>query len=182
MAIENFIRNFPSGDDIPENILKLYRYQENVKPVYSSDFYLYDEYWNMELVPPFDSKVIMSSFVFFGRGGDGSIYSFWCYDGQPLNIAPIVYISSEWDGNTILANSFNEFLALLSLGIDELGYSVTHNPTWHNFTSNQLEVLDFQRWLKNEIGIVVPTERLRILQKAKRMHPDFDRWLEENSS
>lgn len=180
MNINDFIKNFPSEKDIPEKLIKLFNYQESINSDYSGHFYLYDKYWELPTFPPFDNKKLMSHFVFFGRDADGSIYSFWSHNNQPLSESPIVFISSEWVGNSALANSFDEFLVLLSLGIDELGYSVS-SPDWFNNISNDPPTIAFRKWLRDELNINLSLNPLEIFESTKRNNPDFEMWLDENS-
>lgn len=181
-----FRNNFPLNSVIPESLMRLFHYQETnfrgPKQIeYSGLFSLSDEFGEYDTLLYISPKII-SYFAPFGGDADGSVYAFWMYDDFPLDKAPIVFIGKNWAGNTILANSFEEFLALLSLGIEELGYVIHFPPDWPKKPArNAAETANFREWLASELGILVPTDPAKIVIDAKESHPDFDRWIEEKT-
>ncbi len=172
-----FIKNFPANVQIPESLIKLFRFQEAENKNYSGHFFLYDRFWQQA---PLFSPDVQSQLIFFGFDADGSIYSFWRYKDFPLEIAPIVFLASEWAGNIIIANSVEEFLGLLGLGIDELGYAVSQQG-WETRISNGSETINFRMWLKNELDISIPQEPTKVVEKAINNHPDFNIWLQRKT-
>ncbi len=172
-----FVKNFPPGMEIPPALIKLFRYQALGKYKYSGHFYLYDRFWQNEgILEP----QVRSDFVQFGFDADGSVYALWRYQPFDLDKAPVVFLGSEWAGNKILANSINEFLALLSLGIPELGYAV-EQAGWEKQVSERPEVIDFRVWLGRELDIQIPENPLAIVERARASHPDLNDWLQEKT-
>jgi len=183
MEVENFKKNFPAGVEVPRSLIALLEYQEEraVKiktDAYSGGFCLYDKFWAL---PPSVPPEIDPFFIHFGKDADGSVYSFWMYKDFPIEKAPIVFTGWSWIGNTILANSSDEFLSLLSLGIEELGYAVNFPPDWATQISYDPETELFRNWLQENLGISMPSDPLKIVSDAKNSHPDFGKWIEEKT-
>jgi len=172
-----FVKNFPPGMEIPPALVKLFRYQASGKYKYSGHFYLYDRFWQKEWIL---EQQVRSDFVQFGFDADGSVYALWIYYPFALDSAPVVFLGSEWAGNKILANSIREFLALLSLGIPELGYAVEHQG-WEKEASERPETIDFRKWLARELDIQMPKDPLAIVETARARHPDLNRWLQDRT-
>jgi len=55
-------------------------------------------------------------FVIFAADRRLSLYGYWRHDHQALDAAPIVYLDSEATGNTVLTDTLDAFLGLLTLG------------------------------------------------------------------
>jgi len=181
MEVVDFKKNFPTGIEVPQSLIALLEYQETraIKTKarkYSGHFYLYDKFWTL---PPIVPPEIDSYFFHFGFDADGSVYSFWMYKCFPIEKTPIVFTGWSWIGNTLLANSLDEFLSLLSLGIEELGYAVNFPPDWVTQISYDPETLLFRNWLHENLGVSMPSDPLKIVKGAKNSHPDFDKWFEE---
>lgn len=110
----------------------------------------------------------------FGIDGIHSIYALWLHAGSDLNSAPIVYLSGEGEGTTILAGNWEDFLAILA-----------SNREWEPFDQdflepseeNEDENADFRAWLKETHGILPAKNPLALMKKAKAAHPDFQAWL-----
>src|SRR5262245_26440492 len=116
MRIEDLRKNFPADVALPAALVRLLEYQNSVHHFYSGSFEL-DHQGAMSVLYWFDKDVqTASQFAIFGHGGDGSLYGYWLYNGRTIENAPIVFLGSEGVGNTLLANTFEEFLALLALG------------------------------------------------------------------
>jgi hypothetical protein len=76
-----------------------------------------------------------------------------------------------------LANTFEEFLALLSLGYEELGFAVS-KPEYKVGTRIDEALLDFRAWLDREFKIQVPDTHDMIIRTARNAHPDLETWIE----
>lgn len=123
MKAADFHGNFPPGSAVPPLLTKLLAYQNRVNAWYSGHFRLTDG-GQKDAVASFDGdKVAASQFILFGRELDGSSYGFWLYEGRTLGNAPIVFLGSEGTDWKVLANSLEEFLALLAVGEDEIGFA-----------------------------------------------------------
>lgn len=173
MKQSQFRRNFPPSYEIPEAIWKLFQYQINASG-YSGYFCLDDTLWSIEF-----PDALRPYFVLFGSDADGSFYAFWLYSDFSLKNAPIVFLSFDGTKNIILANSFLDFLALLGLGIEELGYTVQQSNWWKTSPKSNDANTEFRQWLKYEFDIVPPEDPWMILQDARNNHPDLNQWLKE---
>jgi hypothetical protein len=169
----SFIRNFPPTKRIPESLLKLFQYQELTKEEFSGSFYLDDTLWEA----PF-TDVLRPYFVLFGSDVSGSMYAFWLYSDFQLESAPVVYLEFEAVRNTVLANSLNQFLSLLSLGIAKLGYYI-QDIDWKDHVISNTANLKFREWIKTEINVEFPLKPKEIINDAKKNHPDLNSWIEE---
>jgi len=124
---------------------------------------------------------VFSKLIPFASEKDGSEYSFWMYKKFPIKKCPIVFTGATWWGNTILANSLYEFLSLLSLGVDRLGYAVHYPPDWLDHISDDIETRKFRDWLYSNFKIDVPSNPLEIVENAQKSNPDFGKWIEKVS-
>ncbi|MBL8022185.1 MAG: ankyrin repeat domain-containing protein [Leptospirales bacterium] len=112
----------------------------------------------------------------FGIDGIHSIYALWLHESADLNSAPIVYLSGEGEGTTVLAGNWEDFLAILA-----------SNREWEPFDQdflesseeNEDENADFCAWLKETHGILPTKNPLSLMKKAKAANPDFQAWLGE---
>ncbi len=172
----SFIKNFPSNKEVPNALLKLFRYQESVKDNYSGSFYLDDTLWDA----PFADE-LRPYFVLFGSDVSGSMYAFWLYHDFPLESAPVVYLEFEGERNAILTNSLNEFLSILGLGVDELGYYID-DPEWRNHIIPDSTNLRFREWLKTELNIEVLSDPKQMIENARENHPNLNTWINQKAS
>ena len=170
---DEFSQNFPPDAHIPLPLLKLLEYQNQVNDWYSGHFEL-TAYGRDDTIAWFDGdQEAAYQFVPFGTGPDGSSYCFWLNDGRDLEHAPVVFLGSEGVNNTVLANGVEEFLALLGVGYDELGFA-----NWSEGPEEEAENLRrFRAWLEKECGIRPPERGLEIISRAKAEHPDLDEWI-----
>jgi hypothetical protein len=178
MHIEDLRKNFPATVDVPSALLRLLEYQQYVNHFYSGLFELYDQ-GAMSVLYWFDKdEEAASQFAIFGHGGDGSMYGYWLYQGRAIENAPIVFLGSEGLGNTLLANTVEEFLALLALGDDELGFAIS-KPDYDIGRTIDEKLFQFRHWLMKEFQIQVPPDSNSIVRAAKSAHRDLDQWITE---
>ncbi len=110
----------------------------------------------------------------FGVDGIHSLYGLWLYDGIAAEKAPVIYLGGEGEGTTLLATDMRDLLALLAA-----------NREWEPFDkkfmdaeeSNDEENAAFRNWLKEKFAITPAKNPLAILQKARKEHPDLNKWL-----
>jgi hypothetical protein len=110
----------------------------------------------------------------FGVDGIHSLYGIWLYDGRTSENAPIIYLGGEGEGTTVLASTWEEFLSILAA-----------NQEWEPFDKKFFDATDnneeqntaFRAWLKEAHGIGPAKDPMAIMRKAKKEHPDFDKWL-----
>ena len=176
MQLEDLRRNFPPDVDVPLPLQRLLAYQNRVHDFYSGSFELYDQ-GAMAVLYWFDQdKLAANQFAIFGHQKDGSLYGYWLYNDRLSEHAPIVFLGSEGEGNVVLANTFEEFLALLALGEDELGFAVT-KPEYDTGRTIDQQLFEFGEWLVKEFRIEAPSDSNLIVQAAKSAHPDLDQWI-----
>lgn len=175
---DDFKNNFPTGLEPPRQLLKLLSYQNSITGYYSDYFYLHG---NGKLFADryFGDKTIADQFVVFGHDSDGCLYAFWRHKQQSLDNTPVVFLDSDGDSSVVLSDTIDGFLALLSLGVEELGHALT-TSTWANKFSNDQNVIQFRKWLHDELGIEVPRKPEQILNEAKQNQPDLIEWIQEN--
>ena len=113
-----------------------------------------------------------------GCGPDGSLYALWLYPGRTLDSAPIVFLGSEGTDNGLLAESLHDFMALLAIGADELGFDVSWRSV-KQADSPAPRLSDFRIWLHRSFGIAAPEEPSALIASARAKHPDFEMWLNE---
>ena len=177
---DHFLKNFLPSSIIPVELIRLLEYQNSVSgDDYSGHFYLYDRFWE-DTRSYFDDYELQRHFAFFGLDADGSIYAFWKHDEFELPRAPVVFLASDGGFSIVLANSFREFLALLALGVDELGYAVAMKLDWNSKLSADERNIKFRHWLQNELGISVPSNPSMIVAEAQETHPDLEDWIESH--
>jgi hypothetical protein len=171
MTPDNSRQNPP----IPEPLIKLHEYQHRVADWYSGHFESISPDPN-ETIAWFDGDAeTASQFIAIGKGGDGSLYAIWIYDGKSVEEAPFVFLGSECVGNTVLADGITDFLSLLAIGYDELGFA-----DWSVGVEEVSPILkEFRDWLKKEFGIAIPARGLEIIEAAKSRHPNLEEWVEK---
>lgn len=108
----------------------------------------------------------------FGSGPDGSILALWLYADSDAKRAPIVHLGSEGDHLMVIADSFREFLGLLAIGYDELGFDDLKRPPENPQTAKRL-----REWLSTALGIKSPETGIEIVKKAQSRHPNFEQWV-----
>jgi hypothetical protein len=174
MNLKELSKDFPAPGPIPEMLLKLAQYDDANDGLLSCDFEL-TATGNDDLLAGFrGNPEVTKHFWIFGLDGMHSLYGFWFYEGHTIADAPIVYLNGEGFGNTVLANTTEEFIALLTVGqeavglIDSWGHS---KPPCHG-------IENFRAWAKTELGIEPPKDPLEIVERAKRSHPDLDEWID----
>lgn len=176
MHVATFQRNFPPEVPVPDRLAELLIFQNRSREWYSGHFAL--EPWTFGDLTLFDGDDdAAEQFIVIGNGPDRSMYAFWLYPGRPAGTPPIVFISSEGPGSGLLAGNLDDFLALLAVGAEELGFSVAGGRL-----SEPLEpaprLQEFRTWLRERFGIVQPSKPLALVAAARRRHPDFSAWME----
>lgn len=108
----------------------------------------------------------------FGAGPDGSTLALWLYDGKDVSTAPVIHLGSEGDALVVLADNFREFMELLAIGYDELGFDDLEAPPRLPESAERL-----RSWLANEYGIHPPKTGADLVRRAQSRHPDFAQWV-----
>ena len=119
-------------------------------------------YWGLNK----EGNSMLWSFAMEGAGGEVCL---WTYEGQDLDVAPVVHLDSEGEVS-MLAGNLGEFLMLTTFGFDP-------------FTDP--EELDEQcheegRAFLVARGVEVPESVSVAIERAIAAHPDFEEWIDEH--
>ena len=106
----------------------------------------------------------------FGAGPDGSLYCFW---DNGMGNYPIVHMGSEGNELKILASNFVDFLRLLAIGYDEIGFDDLSKPPVEDCSN-----VTFQNWVTEEFGVSIPSVGSVITEPAQSANPDFEKWVD----
>lgn len=114
-----------------------------------------------------------ADFAVFGHEPDGSLYAFWCLEGRTPANAPIVFLDADRAVSGVLASTLEDFLALLTLDVPELGrfYDDVDWPHKHNANNAA-----YKKWLLECFGIeaLPPKQAPRLVKKAATGYPSPD--------
>ncbi len=156
---------FPSTISFPEDLARLCDWTEaNGYPI-SGDFELRADdgeaiYWW------FRSHAVDDRLAQFGAGPDGSLYCIWRQDDGRQ---PIVHLGSEGDGLMVLARDMREFIILLAIGYEEIGFDDLESPPQDADGINR----EFQKWVEETFGVGIPAAGNELVERAGREQDDF---------
>lgn len=150
-----------------------------------------------------DNESKVEQFQVIGRHGTDSLICFWREDKRvDLALAPVVWLSSEGFPNSVLADSFSEFLSILPYGIGFI-YDVLSNYYFYKedpdlqpspeekFTSEEISSYLAENekryqghaalvdWLLHEAKVEIAKDPLSVIKGAIASHPDLASWLRE---
>jgi hypothetical protein len=111
----------------------------------------------------------------FGWRGDGDLCAFWFLQDCPPEQTPIVLLWMEEDREfSILANTYNEFLALVSSGYK-------HFDDESSLLPDSPELSKFRKWVLMQGVESIPDFNgvNTILEKAQAQYLHFEQYLEE---
>jgi len=161
--------HFPEQIIFPEELGKLCDWlDENGYPINGSFELRADEYEYIESWFGFDRFV--NNFGIFGADPDGSLFAIW---KQSSGEEVIVYLNSEGCGNKILASSPLDFIKILSIGYDEIGFDDLSEPP----SDEDLINPKFQEWAKSTFKISIPKTGSEI--NPKWDDNSFNLWIDE---
>jgi len=106
----------------------------------------------------------------FGAGPDGSLYCVW---RDPNGKSPIVHMGSEGQNNFVLASNAIDFLRLLAIGYDEIGFDDLSNPPSTDDANPA-----FQDWVSSTFTVSIPRIGIEITEPAQASHSDFQKWID----
>jgi hypothetical protein len=106
----------------------------------------------------------------FGQNGDGSLYCLWKQDDGRL---PVVHLGSEGQNNVVLASNALEFLRLLAIGYNEIGFEDLSAPPEGNGVNPA-----FQNWLITTFNTPIPKTGNEIVLPAQTSYENFQAWIE----
>lgn len=175
MDLATLRRNFPPGVDVPDPLHELLKFQNRSREWYAGYFELTEWEYGHDAWFGGDTEAARQ-FVVFGSGPDGSLYALWLYPGRNIADAPVVFLGSEGTDCGLLAGDLDEFLGLLAVGADELGFAVSWGGALQpEAPAPRLE--EFRVWLRDSFGIVTPSDPLAVVAAARSRHSDFGAWL-----
>lgn len=175
MIVEEVKRIFSPSDTAPELLIKLAQRADETGGYLSCDFEL-TATGNDDALAGFNNdQEAASQFLIFGNDGMHSLYGYWLYEGKTIADAPIVYLNGEGVDNTVLANNLEEFVALLTAGKECVGLY----QSWDESQEPCPGIEDFRKWAFSQLNITVPDDPRDLIERARRQHPDLDKWVEE---
>ena len=118
-----------------------------------------------------DSKVLP-----FGIDGAGSLIGFWLYeDGMTPDNAPVIFLSSEGVGSTVIADNLADYLVMLTANRDYVPF----DGEFLEYEEEQRgESGEYRAWLKSKFGLDPVDDPEPLWEKGKSRHPDFEEWAE----
>ena len=119
----------------------------------------------------FGTPAPSKSLAMFGAGAEGSLYCIWDIgNGEDF---PIVHLGSEGDEVKVLSSDFSDFLVLLSIGYNELGFEDLTNEPRNDEGIN----IVFQRWVQNSLQRDIPKSGWIIVNQARSCNEHFLKWM-----
>jgi len=178
ISLEAFRVNFPSDEEVPDELVRLLEYQNQASRPYCTWFELIADDLDSAVIWFDGDTTAASQFTVFGHGPDGSLYAYWLYDGRTLTTAPIVVLDSEGANNQVLTSMARSFLALLAIPYDPR-WSDEDVEEWKEDETSEGEQINrvFHAWLQTEFSITAPTDPATLISDAQREHPDLDAWV-----
>jgi hypothetical protein len=165
---------FPPHVVIPKHLLYLCSYAEVYGDGFSGGFQLRARQ-NESVFAWFQGDAEAAGrLAAFGAAGDGSTYAYWRPNPQSVTRLPVVFLGHDGPESTVLASSTREFLSLLAIGYNELGYDYRDEPP-----PPDQRLLHFREWLDKEFRIKPAPSASAVVESAAAQHPGFWQWLDE---
>jgi hypothetical protein len=186
---------FPKEIEFPEALRVLCLWEEHLMPPRRTGFYDFPPYLRrlFRLPSPqpdkwisgyfrlaedkyefvrhwFGSDTVVDRFGAFGTGPDGSQYVIWLQDDGRC---PIVHMGSEGQNNFVLAGDMVDFIRLLAVGYDEIGFADLTRPPGTEYVSKP-----FQEWVTSTFHVLIPQTGIEIAGPARASHQDFQAWID----
>ena len=168
MTKSEFKKNFEDAQP-PKMLMELFEAQDKWNNFFSGGFEFIDSGPRTAAALFRGDREAVKQFVLFAEEADGSVFGFWLYDGRTLENAPIVRLDAD-GGGTVLANSLQDFFALLAVGCNDLGASYLEEG---DPPSEYLP--QYRQWLKKKYGIVAPEDPQALIDQAEEAHPSLSR-------
>ncbi|MBN1411230.1 MAG: hypothetical protein JW969_10340 [Spirochaetales bacterium] len=162
--------------NVPDLLKELCQYWDNNPQFFSGSFEVdSDQFDNLKAwfqdIPEGYEKVRI-----FGHDGIDSLIGFWLYDDKIPENAPVIYLSGEGGGTTVIADNFSNFLALLAANRDYDPFDGSFNK---EDDGNKAVNQAFRDWILKKFKIEPAVDPMTIVEKARKNHPRFDSWLKE---
>ena len=97
------------------------------------------------------------------------LYGFWLYPGTTFTSAPIACKSYQPHFASVVADSIEDFLAILSTGVESMRDYLEGKTDWieTDFTAQP----EFTQWLTTISNIALPVDGPALITKARAKHP-----------
>jgi hypothetical protein len=118
----------------------------------------------------FGAEAVVHRLGVFGSGPDGSTYAIWLEDDGRR---PIVHLGSEGQNNFVLAGDMVDFIRLLAVGYDEIGFADLTRPPESQHVNKR-----FQKWVADTFRVSIPQTGIDIVGPARASHQDLQPWIE----
>lgn len=168
MDADALAKSFPASISLPDEFRSLCDWvAANGYPI--SGFFELREHDDETIRLWFGSEKAIGHLAQFGSGPDGSLYCIWRQeDGR----SPFVHMGSEGQNNFVFATDALDFLGLLAIGYDELGFDDLSSPPAGERVSRR-----FQSWVSSTFNDSIPRTGCEITERAQRAHDDFQEWV-----
>jgi hypothetical protein len=112
----------------------------------------------------------------FAIDGAGSMIGFWLYgDGMTPDSAPVIFLSSEGSGSTVLADNISDYMVMLTANRDYIPF----DGEFYDYEEEQKEESDeYRKWLKSKFDLDPVDDPDPLWKRAKLRHPNFEEWAE----
>lgn len=165
---------FPQTIQFPPELGKLCQWTEdNGYPI--SGYFELSEHEDETIRLWFGSEAAVGDLAQFGSGADGSLYCVW---RAPDGTQPIVHLGSEGDAILVLAPNTTEFLRLLAIGYDEIGFADLESPPVDE-EGEENKNPEFQRWVTQTFNVALPAIGAEIVQPDDDKHSRLNAWVQE---
>ena len=167
--------SFPDAIPLPAEFCALCDWvSTNGYPI--SEFFELREHDDETIRLWFGSKDAIGHLAQFGAGPDGSLYCVW---RSPSGRMAIVHMGSEGQNNFVLASTSIDFLRLLAIGYDEIGFAdLDSSPMREDADANVNP--RFQQWVSSTFKVTVPVTGSEIVQPARAENDDFQKWVNDH--
>jgi hypothetical protein len=165
LTLEQFSGNFREYP-VPAILEDLFLFQEVSNEWYSGGFELNE--MPLENIKAHIDESLASQFFGIGHDANYSIYVLWLYKKAPLDEAPIVYLSSEGEGTSVLANTLTEFLTLLAWDEDPILGEYQENEAEIEHTARNQE---FRAWIQDKYYLQPTSKPNEVIRNARLSHP-----------
>ena len=117
--------------------------------------------------------------ITIGTDNTGGLYVLWCREGRKPADAPVAFLGSEGEGNTVLAENLDAFFELLGTGASWGPYDQKFYPPESEEPDDPEEPEGppvFREHYRKEHGEPRTPEAIR--EAGEAAHPGFDAWVE----
>lgn len=174
MDADSLSAAFPSTIPFPREICSLYEWTTaNGYPI--SGYFELCDHDDETLRCWFGTRLAIGDLAQFGVGADGSLYCVW---RSPDGSFPVVHLGSEGDAILVLAPSPLEFLRLLAIGYDEIGFADLASPPTEEDREENVNPA-FQKWVTETYGVSLPATGAEIVDLDAPKHLAFQQWIHE---